>query len=101
MTLKNSETEDDAPLRVEAAFRKTFGASSGVGSEAADGETAGGEAAGGETADGEAASGEAAGDPATRPVTRSAPNPVQRFSESQYSTFSAYELGRLGARHDR
>ena len=36
-----------------------------------------------------------------RPVTRGACNPVVRFSESEHSTFSSYELGRLNARHDR
>ena len=36
-----------------------------------------------------------------RPVTRGAFKPVERFSESEYSTFSSYELSRLNARHDR
>jgi len=36
-----------------------------------------------------------------RPATRGASKPVERFSESKHSTFSAYELSRLDARHDR
>jgi hypothetical protein len=61
-------------------------------------EAAGVEAAGFEAAGGMASGVEAAG---VRPVTRAAPKPVERFSESEHSTFSAYELSRLGARHDR
>ena len=36
-----------------------------------------------------------------RPVTRGAPKPIDRFAETKHSSFSAYENGRLGARHDR
>ena len=72
---------------------------------AAGGEAAGGEADGAEADGAEAAvCDEAAGDEdvaADRPVTRGGAVPIERFSESQHSTFSDYELGRLGARHVR
>eukprot|EP00966_Prymnesium_polylepis_P089348 2068589-Prymnesium_polylepis.1 len=63
----------------------------------ANGETLGGETVGGETVGSETVGGESA----HRPVTRGGGVPMERFSESEYSTFSDYELSRLGARHDR
>eukprot|EP00966_Prymnesium_polylepis_P333318 7388790-Prymnesium_polylepis.1 len=84
--------------------RDGAGASEAAGSEAGGGETTGGEAADGEAAAGEAAGGEAAGGAAAdAPAhnTRGGPVPIERFSDSKHSSFSEYELGRLGARHDR